>query len=195
MHKTAVRVTMSLRKLVSGEVPMHLSIYYLLSTTTIKEREEQIQTIRRVHRQDPMVCNHSVFNPTSHAIKPPVVHPSLKEIVRTTSRSPAQPHAPVCGSSRTTSRHRVVRPAAGSRSSSRRRSRPGRAPQVPQPPFATALRSPSRRPGAARAAPPRSSSRRPEPPFAAGRRRRNRPSPQVSSLLAAPCPPPLLPPV
>ncbi|XP_044432038.1 atherin [Triticum aestivum] len=149
-----------------------------------------------------MVCNHSVFNPTSHAIKPPVVHPSLKEIVRTTSRSPAQPHAPVCGSSRTTSRHRAVPPARPRAIASfvpqpgaGRRAAAGAARAAPR-------RSPSRhspRPAGRRAAAPEPPEPRPAGPPAAAR---SHPSPQVAAAGAAlrrrsppfwpPCPPPLL---
>ena len=156
----------------------------MTSTTTIKRREGQIQTIRRVHRQDPMVCNRSVFNPPSHAIgsSRKTSRPArfLPHDLAPRAVPPARPRATASF---------VPQPGAG------RRAAAGAARAAPR-------RSPSRhspRPAGRRAAAPEPPEPRPAGPPAAAR---GHPSPQVAAAAAAlrrrsppfwpPCPPPLL---
>lgn len=65
-----------------------IGIYYL-STTPIKGREGQIQTILPVHLQNLMVPNPSMVNATSHAIKPLLITSSKKKPPLLTHARPA----------------------------------------------------------------------------------------------------------
>ncbi|XP_044369586.1 serine/arginine-rich splicing factor SR30 [Triticum aestivum] len=94
------------------------------STTTIKEREGQIQTIPPIHHQDLMALNHSVFNATNHALNRSVTHPAVEKKRKPYARSLAPSAGPLAPSF---SSHAVRRPRharAALRCGSRRRSPP-----------------------------------------------------------------------